>query len=150
MSSGHVGRTEVGFVAVGERFHLGFGPESDLRVHRSEHREREDAGVLGGWNVQTVRIAVRLSNLGTAQREVVVTERIPISEIEQVDVQPSSPDAYLLGTDDEPGGEEITQVMGRAIDDRGLVSWTVELPPLGRRAVTLEYRIKSQRGVAGV
>ena len=36
------------------------------------------------------------------------------------------------------------------IDDRGLVSWTVELPPLGRRAVTLEYRVKSQRGVAGI
>ena len=36
------------------------------------------------------------------------------------------------------------------IDDRGLVSWSVELPPLGRRAVTLEYRVKSQRGVAGV
>ena len=33
-----------------------------------------------------------------------------------------------------------------AIDDRGLVSWSVVLPPLGRRAVTLEYRIKSQRG----
>ena len=42
------------------------------------------------------------------------------------------------------------QVMARAIDDRGLVSWSVELPPLGRRAVTLEYRIRSQRGVAGV
>jgi len=62
----------------------------------------------------------------------------------------SSPDAYLLGTADQPGGEEITQVTARAIDDRGLVSWSVELPPLGRRAVTLEYRVKSQRGVAGV
>ena len=62
----------------------------------------------------------------------------------------SSPDAYLLGTDDQPGGEEITQVTARALDERGLVTWGVELPPLGRRAVTLEYKIKSQRGVAGV
>jgi hypothetical protein len=30
------------------------------------------------------------------------------------------------------------------------VTWSVELPPLGRRAVALEYRIRSQRGVAGV
>lgn len=109
-----------------------------------------EAGMLGGWNISTVRVAVRLSNLGTAPREVVVTERIPISEVEQVTVQPSSPDAYLLGTDDQPGGEAITQVTARTIDDRGLVSWSVVLPPLGRRAVTLEYRIKSQRGVAGV
>ena len=150
MSSGYVGRAEIGFVAAGEKFYVGFGPEADIRVHRDETRERDDAGILGGWNVQTVRVAVRLSNLGTQRREVVCTERIPISEVEQVEVQVAAPDAYLLGTDDQPGGEEITQVTARALDERGMVSWSVELPPLGRRAVTLEYRVRSQRGVAGV
>ncbi|MBL9020510.1 MAG: mucoidy inhibitor MuiA family protein [Myxococcales bacterium] len=150
MSSGYVGRAEIGFVAPGEKFYLGFGPESELRVHRTETRERDEAGLLGGWNVQTVRVAVRVSNLGTERRQIDVTERIPISEVEQVDVQVSSPDAYLLGTDEQPGGEEITQVTARALDDRGLVTWGVELPPLGRRAVTLEYKVRSQRGVAGV
>jgi len=150
MASGYVGRAEVGFVAPGEKFYLGFGPDADVRLHRTQTRERDDAGLLGGWNVQTVRVAVRLSNLGAERREIVVTERIPISEVEQVEVSASAPDAYLLGEDDHPGGEEITQVTARALDERGLVTWSVELPPLGRRAVTLEYRIKSQRGVAGV
>ena len=150
MSSGYVGRAEIGFVAANEKFYVGFGPEADIRIHRDETRERDDAGLLGGWNVQTVRVAVRLSNLGAEKREVVVTERIPISEVEQVEVNASAPDAYLLGTDDQPGGEEITQVTARALDERGLVTWSVELPPLGRRAVTLEYRVRSQRGVAGV
>jgi hypothetical protein len=150
MSSGYVGRAELGFVATGEKFYLGFGPESEIRVHRTETRERDDAGLLGGWNVQTVRVAVRISNLGAERRQIDVTERIPISEVEQVDVQVSSPDAYLLGTDEQPGGEEITQVTARALDERGLVTWGVELPPLGRRAVTLEYKVRSQRGVAGV
>ena len=150
MASGYVGRAEVGFVAPGEQLAVGFGPESDVRVHRSETREREDAGVLGGWNTQTVRVAVRVSNLGVRQREIVVTERIPISEIEQVEVQTSAADAYLLGSDAQPGGDEITQITARTIDDRGLVSWTVDLPPLGRRAMTLEYKVKSQRGIAGV
>lgn len=90
-----------------------------------------------------------MSNLGAARREVVVTERIPISEVEQVEVRAAPPDAYLLGAGDHPGGEEITQVTARTIDERGMVSWSVELPPLGRRAVTLDYRIRSQRGVAG-
>lgn len=150
MSSGYVGRAEVDFVAANEKFYVGFGPESDIRIHRDETRERDDAGLLGGWNVQTVRVAVRLSNLGAERREVVVTERIPISEVEQVEVLAAAPDAYLLGTNDQPGGEQITQVTARALDERGLVTWSVELPPLGRRAVTLEYRIRSQRGVAGV
>ena len=148
MASGYVGRTEIGFVAAGEKFYVGFGPDSEVRLHRTQTRERDDAGLLGGWNVQTVRIAVRLSNLGTQRREIVVTERIPISEVEQVEVSASAPDAYLL--DAAVGGEDITQVTARALDERGLVTWSVELPPLGRRAVTLEYRIKSQRGVAGV
>lgn len=147
MVSGYVGRADIGFVAPGEKFYLGFGPDSDVRIHRDETRERDDAGILGGWNVQTVRVAVRLSNLGTQKREIVVTERIPISEVEQVAVQASSPDAYLLEDEHQ---EEITQVTARALDEKGLVSWSVELPPLGRRAVTLEYKIKSQRGVAGV
>jgi uncharacterized protein (TIGR02231 family) len=148
MASGYVGRADVGFVAAGEKFYLGFGPESDIRVHRTESRERDD-GILGG-STQIVRVAVRVSNLGAERRTIDITERIPISEVEQVTVDVASPDAYLLGTDDQPGGEEITQVTARAIDERGLVTWGVELPPLGRRAVTLEYKIKSQRGVAGV
>lgn len=150
-ASGYAGRTEVGFVAAGEKFYVGFGPEADVRVHRTETIERDDAGLLGGWNVQTVRVAVRLSNLGAERREIALTERVPISEIEQVDVQIAAPDAYLLGTDDQPGGEEITQVTARAFDDeRGMVTWSVEVPPLGRRAVTLEYRVKSQRSVTGL
>jgi uncharacterized protein (TIGR02231 family) len=149
MASGYVGCTEIGFVAAGEKLALGFGPQADVRIHRSETRERDDAGMLGGWNVQTVRVALRLSNLGTTSRDVTVTERVPISEIEQVDIQTSPADAYQLGND-APGGEPVIQVTARAIDDRGLVTWSVALPPLGRRAVTLEYRIKSQRGVAGV
>lgn len=148
MASGYVGRAEVGFVAPGEKFYLGFGPESDVRVHRTETRDRDD-GLLGG-STQTVRVAVRVSNLGAERRMIDITERIPISEVEQVSVDVSSPDAYLLGADDQPGGEEITQVTARSIDERGLVTWGVELPPLGRRAVTLEYRVKSSRGVAGV
>jgi len=150
MASGYVGRAEIGFVAAGEKFYLGFGPEAEIRIHRDETRERVDAGLLGGWNVQTVRVAVRLSNLGASKREVVVTERLPISEVEQVQVEAAAADAYLLGTDEQPGGEEITQVTARALDERGMVSWSVELPPFGRRAVTLEYRVKSQRGVAGI
>ncbi len=146
MASGYVGRAEVGFVAPGEKFYLGFGPEAEIRVHRTETREREEAGMLGGWTTQTVRVAVRLSNLGSEPRQVDVTERIPISEVEQVEVLVGSPEAYLLAGD---GDEEITQVTARALDERGLVTWGVELPPNGRRAVTLQYKVKSQRGVSG-
>jgi hypothetical protein len=140
MASGYVGRAEIGFVAPNEQFHIGFGPEPDVRMHRDEVRESDEAKLIG-WNVRTIRIAVRLSNLGTQKREVTITERIPISEVEQVEVQASAPDAYELD-------EDTAQVTARTLDDNGLVSWAVELPPLGRRVVTLEYKVKSQRSVA--
>jgi len=143
LASGYVGRAEIGFVAPGENFEIGFGPESDVRAHRTELRERDDAGLLGGWNVQTVRVAVRLSNLGTQPRAVTITERVPISEIEQVEIVTSGEKAYKLD-------EDVQHVTAREIDDKGLVTWTVELPAHARRAVTLEYKVKSQRGVAGV
>ncbi len=143
VASGFVGRDEIGFVAPGEKFELGFGPESDVRAHRDEQRERDDAGLLGGWNVQTVRIAVRVSNLGAQPREVVVTERVPVSEIEQVEITTTGEGAYKLD-------DAVPQVKGREIDEKGIVTWTVALPPHARRAVTLEYKVKSQRGVAGV
>ncbi|HEY1556174.1 MAG TPA: mucoidy inhibitor MuiA family protein [Kofleriaceae bacterium] len=142
LAAGYAGRTEVGFVAAGEQVHVGFGPESDVRAHRTETRERDEAGMLGGWTTQTVRVAVRLSNLGAHARAVIVTERVPVSEVEQVQVQTSPETAYRLA------GEPQTTV--RQIDERGIVTWTVELPPHGRRAVTLEYKVKSQKRVAGV
>lgn len=150
MASGYVGRAEVELVAAGETFDVGFGPEADIRAHRTETRERDDAGLLGGWNVQTIRVAVRLSNLGTTTRKVTVTERVPISEVEQVEIKVAEPNAYLLRKDEQPGGEDIAQITARTLDEHGMVRWEVELPPLGRRAVTLEYRLKSQRGVAGL
>lgn len=149
MSSGYVGRADVGFVAPNEKFDLGFGPEADIRAHRSETRDRDDAGLLGGWNVQTIKVAIRLSNLGATPRAVTVTERVPISEVEQVEIVVGEPDAYRLDQD-EPRGESIPQVTARKLDDKGMVTWDVELPPHGRRAVALLYKVRSQRGVAGI
>jgi uncharacterized protein (TIGR02231 family) len=144
MSSGYVGTGELGFVAPGEMVELGFGPDADVRVHRDERRERDDAGLLGGWNVQTVRVAVRISNLGGSKRKLTVQERVPVSEVEQVEIAIAKPGAYVIN---EAG---VSQVSERTVDDRGLVTWNVELPPRARRVVTVEYQIKSRKDVAGL
>src|SRR4029078_13160883 len=41
MASGYVGRAEVGFVAPGEKFYVGFGPEADGLAHRGGARQSE-------------------------------------------------------------------------------------------------------------
>jgi len=148
--SGHVGRTSILYVAAGERFELGWGPEADVRLHRDEQRKRDEAGMLGSWNVTRVRVAVRLSNLGERARRVEVTERVPVSEIDKVEIHVAAAEAWRLEDDDGTRADDVEVVTARAIDDDGLATWTVELPGRGRRAVALEYRVRAHTSVVGV
>ncbi len=148
--SGHVGRTSILYVAPGERFELGFGPEPDVRLHRDERRKRDEAGVLGSWNEARVRVAVRLSNLGRTARTVEVTERIPVSEIDKVEIRLAGADAWQLEDDDGERRDDTPLVSARAVDEDGLVRWTVALPARDRRAVALQYVIRAHTSVVGI
>ncbi len=121
-----------------------------MRVHREEHEEQEESSLLGGWTSRVVRVAIRLSNLGTTARQVTVCDRVPVSEIEQVVIAVADPKAYLLAKEARRGEAQIPQTTDRTIDPNGIVTWQVPLPPRSRAAVTLEYKIKSQRGVTGL
>ncbi len=148
--SGFIGRTDIDFISAGERAELGFGSEAEVRVHREQHEEQEESSLLGGWTSKTVRVVIRLSNLGTTARQVLVRDRVPVSEIEQVVINVAGPKAYSLDKHLRPGEPKVSQITERVIDDNGLVSWTVPLPARGRAAVALEYKVKSQRGVSGI
>jgi uncharacterized protein (TIGR02231 family) len=145
--AGYVGRTALLYVAPGERFELGWGPEPDVRLHRTEDRHRDEAGMLGSWHETRVRVAVRLSNLGERARALEVTERVPVSELDKVEIRVAAADAWRP---EEDGGLAAPAVTARTIDDDGLVRWQVELPPHERRLVALEYRIRSHTSVVGL
>jgi uncharacterized protein (TIGR02231 family) len=150
---GHVGRTSILYVAPHERFDLGFGPEPDVRLHREERRHVDEAGMLGSWNEQRVRVAVRVSNLGPAARTVELTERIPVSEIDKVEIRLAAADAWRPGDDPAEGepADDTPAVTARAVDEAdGLITWSVELPPRDRRLVALQYVIRAHTSVVGV
>lgn len=150
--AGVVGRGEIGFVAAGERTLLGFAEESELRAHREVRTEVEDGSLLAGGTVKTTRVIIRLSNLGGSERKLVVQDRVPVSELEQVTVTVSPPEAFRLDKDPQRRRGEVVppQITARTIDEHGLVTWQVPLPARGHAVVALEYRVKSPRGVAGV
>lgn len=81
-----VGRSRTKFVAPGERFETGFGPEDGIRCKRSVHEERETAKLTGSQTIDR-RVTLRLSNLGDSTRELQIIERIPVSEIEGLEVR---------------------------------------------------------------
>lgn len=80
-----VGRGRVGFVGQGEPFELGFGPDDAVRVRRRVDETRDTVPVLGTQKVKRV-VRVFVSNLSGDSRTVRVVERVPVSEIADVEV----------------------------------------------------------------
>jgi uncharacterized protein (TIGR02231 family) len=133
-TSGLVGRTSTLFVAAGERFDLGWGPEADLRLSREVDVLEEKSRMLSSWIERATRIRVRLSNLGAVPKKLVVTERVPISEIEKVkvEVDPSRTTGKLRP------------------DENGFVRWTVDLAAFGHQELELTYHLKKHEDVRGI
>lgn len=79
------GRSRVLFVAPGEPFELGFGIDDGLRVRRKVDETRETTAVLGTQKItRTVRMYV--SNLSGQRKPLQLTERIPVSELRDVEI----------------------------------------------------------------
>ena len=129
---GFAGRTQVKIVAPNERFALGWGPDSALRVHREIEQVDEESGLMNNMLTSRRVVTVRLSNIGAEEASVKVTERVPVSEIEQVEI-----------TVDQ---KETTQA--KTPDENGFVTWDVRLGPFGREVLRLVYRIKRRKDIA--
>jgi uncharacterized protein (TIGR02231 family) len=131
--SGYVGRGTVEFVAPGELFTTGWGGEEALRVHR-EVTEARDTTRLTGKQIITRTVELFLSNLDDRAAAFRVEERIPVSEIEAVQIAVD---------------EKETQPGARA-DDQGIVGWLVSLDPRGTKKLTLVYRVTASSDVRGL
>lgn len=131
-NSGLVGRTSILYIAPGERFELGWGPDSSLRVHRKvEHLEFERK-TLSAWTRKPRKVEVKLSNLGPVARAIEVKERIAVSEVEKVEV-------------------EVVEVSRKAKPDKdGFVVWEVALPGFGHDELLLHWTLVVHDDVTGL
>lgn len=133
-ASGPVGRTQVLYIAPDERFELGWGPDAELRVHRTARVKDATSRLLSSWVSRGHEVEVTLSNLGTSARRVEVAERVPVSEIDKVKIE-----------------LDLDETTDRAAPDRdGISRWTVELPPRGHHRLQLRYTVKKHEDVAGI
>jgi uncharacterized protein (TIGR02231 family) len=112
-----VGRSRGKFVAPGEKFETGFGPEDGIRCKRAVSEQRETAKITGAQAIKRT-VTLRLSNLGNEPRELEITERIPVSEIEGLEVK-------------------LTETKDWKLDQDGYLLHKLALQP--RANVTLEY-----------
>ncbi|MBI3269996.1 MAG: DUF4139 domain-containing protein [Planctomycetes bacterium] len=123
-----VGRGRIGFVGTGEPFELGFGVDDGVRVRREFDDERETGALTGSQRLRrTVRLY--LSNLSGDARRVLVTERVPVSELEAVKVS-------------------LTEATGWSMDAKdGFARMEVDLPARATRSLRLGYELRASAKV---
>jgi uncharacterized protein (TIGR02231 family) len=122
-----VGRSRAKFVAPGEKFETGFGPEEGVRCKRAVREERETAKLTGSQTIER-KVTLRLSNLGDSKRELEITERIPVSEIEGLEVK-------------------LTEGKDWKQDQDGYLKRTVQLEPRANLTLDFSYEIKAKSNV---
>lgn len=132
--SGPVGHTKTLFVASGESFDLGWGPENELRVSRETKDLEPKRSMLSGWTHKTKKVEVKISNIGRAAHHFEVIERVPVSELESVEIKVD--------------GSETTD--GKEPDSDGFIHWLDTLRAGERRTFTLTYTVSTKRDVTGI
>ena len=131
---GRVGRSTVLFVGSGEQFSLGFGRDPALRIHRREDRTDHPPTAMSRWVRIDRQVVLKLSNLATDARRVALVERVPVSEVPDVEIE-----VDLAGTTER-----------KAADKDGMVRWRLTLGAGERREVKLAYTVRHRKGVAGL
>jgi uncharacterized protein (TIGR02231 family) len=122
----YVGRARLGFVAAGEPFEIGFGSDDAVRVRRQVDEVRDRSALTGAHKLRrTVR--VYLSNLSGDPQTVEVAERVPVSEVEQLEI--------------------VVDAGPWRIDADGIARLRVDLPPRGGTAVDLAYELRAPASV---
>jgi uncharacterized protein (TIGR02231 family) len=131
-NSGLVGRTSILFIAPGERFELGWGPDVALRVTRTVESLEHERKMMSSWTRKPRRVRVKLSNLAPTPTRVEVTERIAVSEVAKVEV------------------ELIEASHGEKADEDGFVTWTAKLPGFGHEELELTWVLVVHDDVVGL
>lgn len=123
-----VGRARTGFVGAGESFDLGFGADDGLRCKRSTHEDREQAAITGTQTIKRT-VTLYLSNLAGEARAAELTERVPVSEIEGLEIK-------------------LTEVQGWQPDPKdGYLKRQISIAPRANETLTFKYEIKAAKNV---
>jgi uncharacterized protein (TIGR02231 family) len=123
-----VGRSRINFVGQGEPFELGFGVDDGLRVRRDVTSHTDVTPVIGTKKT-TKGVVIWISNLGDAAKKMTVVERVPVSEIGDVEIK-------------------LTEVAGwDASDKDGFLRREIEVKPGETPSVILGYKIEASAKV---
>ena len=123
-----VGRARLDFVGKGEPFEVGLGTDDGVRVRRSQTDQRETTPVTGTQKIKRA-VKVFLSNLSSEARRVLVTERLPVSEIDDVEITLTTAGGFRNEGQD------------------GFLQREVDLPPNATQTLEIAYELRASSKV---
>jgi uncharacterized protein (TIGR02231 family) len=127
-----VSNDEVEMVAAGATASLGFGKIDGLQVKRTTlRREDGSSGVLTTSNDRVVEYELSVENVSNRAWDVVLYDRVPVSEQEEL----------LVDWSTRPRPTQ-TDVEGR----RGVIAWEFALESGARKAIKLSYELQWPEG----
>jgi uncharacterized protein (TIGR02231 family) len=123
----YVGDTHVPFKGTGEPMEVSLGIDEEITVERKTLTQQDrGASFLGSTKHMARAYRILVKNRSKTREKVEVRENIPVSKIEDVEVE-----LIAAGT-----------TAGHRLDEeRGFVVWTLDLPPGGQKEVDLAYEI---------
>ncbi|WP_224367407.1 DUF4139 domain-containing protein [Hyalangium versicolor] len=133
-TSGYVGRAQLSFAGVGERVKLGFGSEDALRIAR-QVETKLDTNRITGRKVRTHFVKLFLSNTGSRPEQIALEERMPVSEVEAVEIE-------LLKDKAKPAPAKVSQ--------DGIIRFELPTPARSQQEVTFSYTVSSSSKVSGL
>ncbi|MDY7225672.1 mucoidy inhibitor MuiA family protein [Hyalangium rubrum] len=133
-TSGYVGRAQLSFAGLGERVKLGFGSEDTLRIARQVD-DKLDTNRLTGRRTRTHFVKLFVSNTGNRAEQIAIEERMPVSEVEAVEIE-------LLKDKTKPAPAKVSQ--------DGIVRFEVHASPRSQQELSFTYTVSSSSKVAGL
>ncbi len=139
-----VGRGELPTVAMGERFSVGLGIDSSLRVGRELVQKEET--IQGGNRVVDFTYRLLLENFSEEDARVRLLDRLPVAE--EADVK-----LTLVSTDREISEDPAYQMADRK---QGILRWDVAVPSraMGHQRAVFDYTMRleydKQMAIAGL
>ena len=133
-----VGRAKIDFVSPRESFEIGWGGHPGVRIRRKTGQKSEKAGFFAGGQKELHTVSLFFSNIGASDLRLRCVERLPVSEIEQVQVK-------------NPETQKMTAHVEKLQFDskNGFLEWEQVLPKDSRIRHSYSYVIIKDASVRG-
>lgn len=125
-----IGVGMISLVPPGEPFALGWGESEAVLVSRRQDTERDTQALTGKQRVN-VQLSTRVVNLSDQPQNVLLRERIPVSELKEIKV----------------GSFKASPRLSVEPDADGLCAWELALKPHSEQTLSVQYRIEADSKV---